>query len=174
MDEIVALYSLDGHETGESPRSVVRAKNLHHAATQVVLFDEAGRIFVHRRTPLKDVYPGVRDFAAGGVMRPGERPDEAAARELEEELGVHSALHPLGQANYSDEHTSFHGFLYWAISHEELRLQKEEVAGGEWMSREALLTAIDDEPADFMPDTVALLGDWLRRLEVVPPLPHDA
>lgn len=36
------------------------------------------------------------------------------------------------------------------------------VAGGEWVSRGQLPASVDARPDDFMPDTVALLGPWLR------------
>ena len=40
----------------------------------------------------KDVYPGYYDIAAGGVVLAGETYEEAAERELEEELGVAGAV----------------------------------------------------------------------------------
>ena len=76
---------------GSAPRSRMRAENLHHAATAVVVRDRLGRVYVHRRTTTKDVYPGRRDFAAGGVLTAGEDPHDAAVRELAEELGVTQA-----------------------------------------------------------------------------------
>ena len=49
--------------------------------------DPAGRLYVHRRTDDKDVYPGMYDMTAGGVLAVGETYLEAARRELAEELG---------------------------------------------------------------------------------------
>lgn len=67
-DEIVALYDEHGRECRSAPRSRMRAENLRHAATCIVLRDEAGGIFLHRRTMTKDMFPGLCDFAAGGVL----------------------------------------------------------------------------------------------------------
>ncbi len=141
----------------------MRADNLHHAATAVVVRDTNGRVYVHRRTPTKDVYPGRRDFAAGGVIEAGEVPGEAAARELAEELGVTGAtLTALGEGDYRDAHTSYHGFCYVTEWDGPIVWQPEEVSSGEWLTVAALVAAIDADPEDFMPDTVALLGGWLR------------
>jgi hypothetical protein len=52
----------------------MRVENLLHAATAVVVRDGAGRVYVHRRTPIKDVYPGRRDFASGGWSAPARIP----------------------------------------------------------------------------------------------------
>ena len=84
----MALYDEAGRPTGSAPRSVVRRDNLRHAATAVVVRDPYGRVYVHRRTDTKDVYPGLLDFCCGGVVQAGEDPAAAARRELAEELGV--------------------------------------------------------------------------------------
>lgn len=160
-EEIAALYDTEGKQIGSTPRSEVRAKNLHHAATAVVVFDRAGRVFVHQRSESKDVYPGLFDFAAGGVLQDGEDPWEAAGRELAEELGLSDPLNRIGEGEYADAHTSYHGFLAWALTDDEPTLQAEEVQGGSWWPREELLRALEETPERFMPDTVALLGGWL-------------
>ncbi len=169
VDEIVTLYDAGGEPVGTAPRSRMRAENLRHGATACVVFRPDGRVFVHRRTESKDVYPGRWDFAAGGVLTAGESPDEAAARETAEELGVHTPLVSIGVGDYADAHTTYRGFLYWTVTTEEIVLQPEEVAGGVWMTRDELVDRLDSDAESFMPDTVALLGDWIRRLSVCPP-----
>ncbi|MGI8646408.1 MAG: phosphotransferase [Nocardioides sp.] len=162
MEEIVALYDDAGQPSGSAPRSVMRAENLRHAATAVVVRDPLGRIHVHRRTDTKDVYPGRFDFAAGGVLLDGEDPLAAARREVEEELGVTSELVPLGEGDYADDQTTYHAFLYETTWGGSLRLQREEVASGEWMTLEALSALIADPAVVVMPATAALLDGWLR------------
>ena len=66
-EEVVALYDDGGRPAGSAPRSVMRAQNLRHAATGILVRDPWGRVYVHRRTPTKDVYPAHWDFTAGGV-----------------------------------------------------------------------------------------------------------
>ena len=48
----------------------------------------APRIYVHRRTDTKAVFGGYHDCLAGGVVDPGETPQETAIREVGEELGI--------------------------------------------------------------------------------------
>ncbi len=159
--EIVPVWDEDGRPCGTASRAEVRARNLRHAANSVVVRDRMGRVFVHRRTDTKDVFPGLFDFGAGGVMTIGEEPLAAAVREVEEELGVSGvALRLLGQADYADEHTRYHAFLYETEYDGPVRLQPEEVAWGEWVTLERLDRMLAE--VDFVPDTKALLGPWLK------------
>jgi len=159
--EPVALYGDDGRPTGEvAPRAEVRARNLRHAATLVVVRNSAGEVYVHRRTDTKDVFPGRHDFAAGGVLQAGEIPYDAAVREAFEELGVHGVeLTALGEADYADEHTAYHAFAYTCVYDGPITWQPEEVAWGAWVSVARLREMVGE--VEFVPDTVAVLGDWL-------------
>ena len=162
-DEVVALYDDGGRPAGAAPRTVVRAQNLRHGATGVIVRDPWGRVYVHRRTHTKDVYPSRWDFSAGGVLLEGEDPLVGARRELAEELGVTSEPVPLGEADYADDHTSYRAFLYVTTWDGPITPQPEEVAYGAWLSVERLLERIDDPEIEFMPDSVALLGAWVRN-----------
>lgn len=70
------------------PRWRMRAENLRHRSTAIVVLSTDGRLLVHRRADTKDLLPGWWDVCAGGVVTFGETYDESAARELAEELGV--------------------------------------------------------------------------------------
>lgn len=165
MDELVALYDDAGRAVGSAPRSRMRAENLHHAATAVVVTDSRGRVYLHRRTDTKDVYPGRYDFAAGGVLAAGEEPYAAAQRELAEELGITGVtLEPVGEGDYRDDHTSYHAFCYTVTWDGLIVWQPEEVAWGDWIEVGELVARVEREPDTFMPDTVALLLGQLRTL----------
>lgn len=165
MDELVALYAegdLAGTAVGVAPRSEVRARNLPHAATAVLLRDAAGRVYVHRRTATKDIYPAMHDAFAGGVVGAGEDPDVAAVRELVEELGVRDCpLTPLLRYWYSDGATSYLAFVYEATydpeRHGPITHQPSEVAQGWWMPWDELLARLDDPTWPFVPDGRAAL-----------------
>ncbi|TCC24911.1 NUDIX domain-containing protein [Kribbella speibonae] len=163
MDEMVAILDEDNEVTGAAPRSVMRRDNLRHSATGVVVLNSAGQIYVHRRTPTKDVYPSRYDFAAGGVVAAGEDPFHAVVRELEEELGIAGVeLTRLPEDDYADENTRYHAYLYTCVWDGPVRHQPEEVAWGAWMSPAELVAKFDEW--SFMPDTLAVLGPYVRSL----------
>ncbi|WP_256792664.1 phosphotransferase [Terrabacter sp. Ter38] len=162
-DEVVALYDEAGQVSGSSPRSVMRARNLRHAASSIVVRDSLGRVYLHRRTTTKDVYPGLLDLAAGGVVLAGEDPAVGAVREVDEELGVAGVpLQPLGVADYADEHTRYRAFRFVVTWDGPIRWQPEEVSWGEWVTVEELVRRFDDEADSIVPDSVAVWSSLVR------------
>jgi 8-oxo-dGTP pyrophosphatase MutT (NUDIX family) len=173
-DEEVALYDESGRVVGSAPRSRMRAQNLRHAASSVVVRDPAGRVYVHRRTTAKDVYPGLLDLAAGGVVLAGEDPAEGALREVEEELGVAGVpLEAHGVADYADDWTRYRAFRFVTVWDGGIRWQPEEVAWGEWVAVGELVRRLDAERSSFVPDSVAVWSDIVRAWQTKGPDPAD-
>ncbi|MGV9879622.1 NUDIX domain-containing protein [Streptomyces sp. NPDC003006] len=70
-----------------SRRQAVREGWLHRVAVTVCR-DEDGRIIVTRRSEQLSRFPGLYEVVVGGAVGVGESYEQAAARELAEELGV--------------------------------------------------------------------------------------
>ncbi|MGA5580963.1 NUDIX domain-containing protein [Streptomyces thermodiastaticus] len=87
-DEIIDIVDEQDRVVGQAPRGEAYARGLRHRCVFVQARDAAGRVFVHRRTATKLVFPSLYDMFVGGVVGAGESYDEAALREAEEELGV--------------------------------------------------------------------------------------
>ncbi|MFD3355423.1 NUDIX domain-containing protein [Streptomyces fradiae] len=87
-DELLDVVDERDRVVGRLPRGEVYARGLRHRCVFVLVRDAGDRIFVHRRTASKAVFPSLYDMFVGGVVGAGERYDAAALREAEEELGV--------------------------------------------------------------------------------------
>lgn len=161
---MISWYSADGEVIGEVSRARMREENLWHGC--VVIFVRSldrDRVYVHRRTDTKDIFPGLYDCAAGGVIDAGETPDTAAARELREELGVEADVEPLFRTTYVDDDTRYHAWVYEALSDGPFTHQPDEVAWGDWMPFDELKEKIFDPQWPMVPDGRAISREWLRR-----------
>ena len=152
-EEQVAIVDDAGRVVGSAPRSEMRRDNLPHVVVAVLVRDPAGRVYVHRRTDTKDVFPGMHDAFAAGCLRYGEQPAAAAAREVAEELGVVGVpLAPLFETRYEDSSTRQYCYLYSTTYAGAITHQPEEVAWGGWMTPAELQERLADPVWQFVPD----------------------
>ena len=162
VDEQVAIVDSAGRVVGSAPRGMMRRHNLWHVVVAVLVRDPAGRVYVHRRTDVKDVFPGMHDCFAAGCLRWGEEPADAAAREVAEELGVRGVrLTSLFTLRYADERTRHVCHAFSTVWDGPVVHQPEEVAWGGWMTLDELRTRLADPTWPFVPDGRVLVERWL-------------
>jgi 8-oxo-dGTP pyrophosphatase MutT (NUDIX family) len=155
-EEPVEIVDEDDRVLEVVPRRVMRAARLRHRAVFVAVRASDGRLLVHRRSDAKDLWPGCWDLAVGGVVGAGEPYDDAAARELAEEVGVTGVVpRPLGGGRYEDDDVALIGRCYEVVHDGPYSFADGEVV-------EAELVALDDLPRllgerQFLPDSIALL-----------------
>ncbi|MGW1187542.1 NUDIX hydrolase [Streptomyces sp. NPDC002559] len=150
-DEILDIVDENDVVVGRAPRGEATARGLRHRCVFIEVRDADGRLFVHRRTPTKLVFPSRYDMFVGGVVGAGESYEEAALREAEEELGV-SGLprpEPLFKFLYEGEH-SWWSAVYRVRCELPVDPQVEEVAWHSFLTEAELAERIDDW--EWVPD----------------------
>ncbi|MFG2956409.1 NUDIX hydrolase [Streptomyces sp. NPDC048291] len=88
MGELVEHVDEHDHVLGIVERDEAVRENRPHRIAATICRDRAGRILVVRRAETLSRFPGHHDVMVGGAVDVGESYEEAAARELAEELGV--------------------------------------------------------------------------------------
>ncbi len=162
--ELVTIVDEEDRVIGTVPRWEMRKQRLVHRAAYVLVFNSKGQIFVHKRTASKDVYPGYRDVASGGVVLAGETYEEAARRELKEELGISRVeMRFLFHFFHEDRFNRVWGKAFSCVSNGPFTLQEEEVEEGGFMDVEEVLEKARSEP--FTPDGIAVLRRYLGDFE---------
>lgn len=101
------------------------------------------------------------DLAAGGVVAAGETYEDAARRELAEELGiVVDDWEELGEGRFADESVTMIGRGFIVVHDGPFAFTDGEIAEVRWVDRDGLAALLANE--SFVPDNVALLLPLLR------------
>jgi 8-oxo-dGTP pyrophosphatase MutT (NUDIX family) len=168
-DELVAVFDSEGRVVGAARRGVVYRDRMWHGGTGVLVRSGDGeRVYLHRRAPVKLLWPGLYDCWAGGVIGPGEDPERAAERELAEELGITGVrLQPIGRFPFvgglvDGIRVRCHQFVYEVRWDGPVRHQPEEVDWGGWVTLDELRAQLADPVRwPFVPDGRVGIERWL-------------
>ncbi|WP_330303439.1 MULTISPECIES: NUDIX domain-containing protein [unclassified Streptomyces] len=155
-DEILDIVDENDEVIGQSPRGEAYARGLRHRAVFIQARNAEGRLFVHRRTPTKLVFPSLYDMFVGGVVGTGESYDDAALREAEEELGVSGLPRPVPLFKFLYDNGA--GQTWWSAVYEvqcdlPVNPQVEEVAWHDFLSEEEVEAHLADWT--WVPDGLA-------------------
>lgn len=151
MDELLDICDMDGLPTGKTVlRSEAHRLGVRHRTAHVWVVrkkqDSSVEILMQKRSDCKDSFPGCYDTSSAGHIRAGDEPGESAARELDEELGIHAAPDELAFiGSFENQYKSvFHGkpfydneftnvFLYSGlVETATLKIQESELSAVEW------------------------------------------
>ena len=155
-DEILDIVDEQDRVISQSPRGEAYAQGLRHRAVFIQTRDAHDRVFVHRRTPTKLVFPSLYDMFVGGVVGAGESYEDAALREAEEELGVDGLPRPtlLFKFLYDDGA----GQTWWSAVYEvrcdvPVSPQAEEIAWHDFLDEGEIERRLNDW--EWVPDGLA-------------------
>ena len=159
-DELVEEVDADGNVLRVLTRAEMRAQHLRHRAVYLLVV-HGGQLLVHQRAAHKDVWPGRWDVAAGGVVGAGESWDDAARRELREELGVEADPVPVGAGAWETEDVKVLGRVYVVDHAGPFHFDDGEVVEARFVDAGGLSQLLATEA--MCPDSVALALPYARR-----------
>ena len=158
--ELVDVVDDEDRVVATVTRARMRAERLRHRCVFIVVRRSGGEVLVHRRSPDKDVWPSAWDIAVGGVVAAGEGWDEAAARELAEEVGITGATLRLARSGrYADGDVDEVARVYVVVWDGLISFVDGEVVSAEWIAPAGLDARLAAQP--FCPDSVALARDLI-------------
>ncbi|GAB7034512.1 NUDIX domain-containing protein [Streptomyces sp. NPDC021749] len=164
-DEVLDIVDENDQVVGQAPRGESYARRMRTRAAFVLVRDAEDRIFVHRRTPEKLVFPAHYDMFVGGVVGAGESYDQAALREAEEELGVRGLPQPepLFKFLYETAEHTWWSAVYQVRCTLPVTPQEAEIDWYAFLTDEELIARLDVWP--WTPDGMAAYRQLLARRE---------
>lgn len=88
-EEWFPLVNEEGETIGKATRRECHSgTKMLHPVIHLHIFNDAGELYLQKRSTTKDIQPGKWDTAVGGHIDYGETVEEALRREVREELGI--------------------------------------------------------------------------------------
>ena len=142
-------------------RSIVHREGLLHRAIHLFVFNQAGEVFLQKRSMSKDVAPGLWDSSTSGHLDAGEGYGAAVVRETREEIGIELSSVPTEVLRVDACRETGNEFVSASQAESEgpFILHPEEIERGEWFELGRLETTLQAQEPEFAPSFVYL---WRR------------
>lgn len=151
-EEIIDIVNENDEVIGQLPKRIVHLKKgILHREIGVVVVDNNNRVLIQQRSFKKKLFPGEWTVSAVGHVPSGLTPEEAAHKELLEELGIDTQLSFIEKRKYiSGDHVSF-GYLFKGVVDENVKLtiNKKEVEQAKFVSKEEVMNMENDGLIDY-------------------------
>lgn len=157
--ELFDLYTKDRLPMNETLcRGDTIPAGCYHIVVHVCIFNSSGEMLIQQRQPFKAGWSDMWDISCGGSAVSGEDSQNAAEREVSEELGITISLENIQPVLTIHFDGGFDDI--YAITKDlplnEIRLQPEEVQAVKWASEGEILSMIDT--GEFIPYHKNLIG----------------
>lgn len=161
--EVWDIYDMFRRPTG---RTMLRGQKVqegdYHMVVHVIIFNSKGQMLIQQRQSCKKSFPDAWDISVGGCAIQGESSQQAAMREVREELGLTIDLRDTAP----DMTLAFPGgfddmyIVEMELEPDKLRLQEEEVQAVRWAEREEILAMLrSGEFVSYRPGLIEVLFD---------------
>ena len=127
MVEYLCLVDEEDNLIGCATRNECHSKKLLHRSVYVFVINSEGKLLLQKRSMSKDLYPGYYTGSATGHVDYGETYEEAAHRELIEELGIDGELVYLGKFRTFTEEENEISALYLLLFDGKPKFNREEI-----------------------------------------------
>ncbi|SDE67053.1 Isopentenyldiphosphate isomerase [Pricia antarctica] len=109
MDELVDILDSEGKFTGRTGlKSEAHENGWFHATVHIWFFTSDGSVLIQQRAKNKDAHPLLWDVSVAGHVGAGEQIEDAAVREVKEEIGleiINADLQEIGIFKAIHKHT---------------------------------------------------------------------
>lgn len=170
MESIEYLDLVDENDVviGKEDRNVIYINNLRNfRVINIMIFTSDNKIVVPKRSSNRRVFPNCYDCSVGGHVSTGETYEQAAYRELEEELGIKDVkLEEIGYFKPYDIDTSAFSKMYKLEYDGEFNYDKDGIQKIYYMTSEEIENLINENPLQFKGDYPKFFK-WFKEKNII-------
>ncbi len=168
-EEILDLVDDNDNVIGTIKRSESDKKGFKNfRAINIMIFTYDNKILVPKRSSNRILYPNCYDFSVGGHVASLESYEEAAYRELEEELGITGVtLEEIAYFNPNTSGTACFSKLYKLVYDEkDLKYDKDGIDEIFYMTLDEIQKLIEKDRTKFKGDYPVILN-WMIEHKII-------
>lgn len=163
----IMLVDENDQPIGSASLDEAHFNGLMHRIVVVIVEDDAGQILLQKRGLQVATHPEMWDASAAGHVDEGESYEQAALRELREEIGIEG--YSLAKIDKVESHTETNGrklnrfkMIYKVVvpAGTNINFDPEELLEARWFTKDELKKMVVREPDQLVPDFVELLNKY--------------
>jgi isopentenyl-diphosphate Delta-isomerase len=147
MTELVDIVDENDNVIGKTTWDDAFGKNLLRRSVRVIILNSRGEMLLQKRSSKLKIHPGQWSSGATGSVRSGETYDEAAKRELKEEMGIETELKFLFKLRQHSPNAI--SGVFEGCYDGEIKPDAEEVEMAEFVSMDRVAQEIKSNFRDF-------------------------
>lgn len=166
--EMLDLVDKNDNVIGQIERGEYFKKGLNNTRViNIFIKTSKHKIMIPLRSSNRRIFPNCYDFSVGGFVMSGETYEQAAYRELEEEMGIKDvSLEEIGYFHPNDINTASYSKLYKLVYDGELNYDKDGISQINYFTKNEILQMLIDTPKKFKRDFLELFT-WASDKELI-------
>lgn len=166
--EYLDLVNENDEVIGKEDRDIIYKNNWRNfRVINIMIFTSDNKIIVPKRSSNRRVFPNCYDCSVGGHVASGESYEQAAYRELEEELGITNVeLEEIAYFKPYEIDTSAFSKMYKLVYDKELNYDKDGIQEIYYMTKEEINKLIEENPLQFKGDYPKFFS-WMQKNKII-------
>jgi len=152
-EDIFDIVDKNDTVIGSDFRSVIHQKGLLHRASHIWIFNSKGEYLLQRRSASKDRFPNTWTSSVSGHVDSGETYEQAAIREMSEEIGLTPSpvLKKIAYIKACEETENEFVWLFKTTSNGPFKAQESEVSELKWATPDEVDRILSETPEQSSP-----------------------
>ncbi len=164
MAEIFDIVDENDRVIGRATREECHSNpDLMHRSICILIFNSKGDLLLQKRSMKKDLNPGKWTTSVSGHVKSGNNYEEAAKRELEEELGISLPMEKLFVVDLRLKQESEMSMVFRAKSNGPFKPDPEEVDEVRFFSIEEIKRMLQEKSGMLTPCCRIVLKGYFKR-----------